>query len=97
MSRSRIKKRPQVDYSAYHNVQQRWKMKLLKYYGTVEDNEKLYIEFGKQLFENKIPKDQLERLDKLMRKHEADQRKEWEKRKKNQATSYGIKFRKILS
>lgn len=97
MSRSRIKKRPQVDYSAYHNVQQAWKMKILKYYRHIEDDEKRYIEFGIKLFDNEIPKDQLERLDKLMRKHEANKRKEWEARQKNKASPHGLKFRKIYS
>lgn len=97
MATRKIKQRPQVDYSAYHNVQQAWKMKILKYYRQIEDDVDRYVEFGKRLLENKIPKDQLERLDKLMRKHEANKRKEWEARQKNKASPHGLKFRKIYS
>jgi len=97
MSRSRIKQRKQVDYSAYHNVQQKWKMNILKYYRHIEDDMDKYVEFGKRLWNNEIPKDQLQRLDKLMRRHEANKRKEWEARQKNKASPNGLKFRKILT
>lgn len=97
MYKKKNKNRPPVDYSAYHNVQQAWKMKILKYYSQIEDNEKLYVEFAKKLFDNKIPKEQLEQINKLMRKNDQIKRKQWEERKTKGALPFGIKFRKIFS
>lgn len=91
----KIKQKIEVDYTPYHVRQQAWHMSLLKFYSTIEFNEKQYIEFANRLINNKIPHKTLQELDKLRRQSNAKKKAEWEKRKKQQATKMGLHFRKI--
>lgn len=91
------KPKVQVDYTAYHVRQQAWYMSLLKFYNTIEFDEKKYIEFAKRLFDNKIDKETLTQLDKLRRKHNDLEKKKWQEIKKKGATKLGIAFRNVIT
>ena len=92
----RIKTRKQFDYSAPHVRKQLWQMKLLKFYRNIEFNDDIYHEFATKLLSNKLPKDQVERINDLMRKNEEIQKAKWEKIRQRRATQIGMSVRKIF-
>ena len=66
-----MKQKPkvEVDYTPYHVRQQAWYMSLLKFYKTIEYDDKVYTDFATKLFSNKIDSKILKQLDNLRRKH----------------------------
>lgn len=90
------KKKLEVDYTPYHVRQQAWYMSLLKFYKTIEFNEKAYVSFGEKLLSGKIDQKTLTQLDKLRRKHNDLEKQKWEKIKKQGATKLGLTFRNII-
>ena len=48
------KPKVEVDYTPYHVRQQAWYMSLLKFYKTIEYDDKVYTDFATKLFSNKI-------------------------------------------
>jgi len=91
----KIKKKTEIDFTPYHVRQQAWQMSLLKFYSTIEFNEKTYMEFADKLINNKIPYKTLQELDKLRRIANEKKRKQWEEQKKYKATKLGLQFRNI--
>lgn len=90
-------KRKEVDYSARHNVIQRWKMKILKFYRQIEFDDKIYLQFANNFLDGKISDEQIKQIDELMRLSEKNKKEQFEKLKKNRATNKGMLFRKIFS
>ena len=91
----KINKKTEIDFTPYHVRQQAWQMSLLKFYSTIEFNEKTYMEFADKLINNKIPYKTLQELDKLRRIANEKKRKQWEEQKKYNATKVGLQFRNI--
>lgn len=87
----------QVDYSAYHNRIQKWKMNILKFYRQIEYNDAIYLKFANNFLQGKISNEQIKKIDELMRIDKANKKKQFEKIKKNRATDTGIIFRKLVN
>jgi hypothetical protein len=87
----------QVDYSAYHNRIQKWKMNILKFYRQIEFNDAIYLKFADNFLQGKISNEQIKKIDELMRIDKANKKKQFEKIKKNRATDTGIIFRKLVN
>jgi hypothetical protein len=70
-------------------------MSLLKFYRTIEYDENIYNEFARKLLDNKIDQKTLDKLDKLRRKHNEQEKQKWKKIKQKRATRLGLSFRNI--
>lgn len=92
----KIRKKTEIDITPYHVRQQMWYMSLLKFYKTIEFNERMYIQFADKLLSGKLDQKTLKQLDNLRRKHNEKKKKEYEEIKKNKATRMGLNFRNIL-
>ena len=91
----KLKKKIELDITPYHVRNQMWKMSLLKFYGTIEYDENIYNEFARKLLDNKIDQKTLDKLDKLKRKHNEQEKQKWKKIKQKRATRLGLSFRNI--
>ena len=89
------KPKVKIDYTPYHVRQQAWYMSLLKFYKTIEFNNKIYTDFATKLFAGKINQKILKQLDSLRRKHNQQEQKKWEDIKRKGATRVGLNFRNI--
>lgn len=95
--KKKVSPKPQVDYSAYHNRIQKWKMNILKFYRQIEFNDAIYLKFADNFLQGKISNEQIKKIDELMRIDKENKRKQFEKIKKNRATDTGIIFRKLVN
>jgi len=95
--KKKVSPKPQVDYSAYHNRIQKWKMNILKFYRQIEFNDAIYLKFANNFLQGKISNEQIKKIDELMRIDKANKKKQFEKIKKNRATDTGIIFRKLVN
>jgi hypothetical protein len=95
--KKKVSPKPQVDYSAYHNRIQKWKMNILKFYRQIEFDDAIYLKFANNFLEGKISNEQIKKIDELMRIDKENKRKQFEKIKKNRATDTGIIFRKLVN
>ena len=92
----KIPKKKEIDITPYHVRQQMWYMSLLKFYKTIEFNDKIYDDFAAKLLAGKIDQKTLKKLDTLRRKHNEIESKKWQEIKKKKATRMGLNFRNIL-
>lgn len=69
-------------------------MKILKFYGQIEDDDKVYQEFATKLFNNTLDKKQLEQINELMVKNEKIRKAKFNKKR---AQFLGIKVGKIIN
>ena len=90
----KIKRRNRPDFSAYHVRKQAWQMKILKFYGQIEGDDKVYQEFATKLFNNTLDKKQLEQINELMVKDEKIRKAKFNKKR---AQFLGIKVGKIVN
>jgi hypothetical protein len=67
----KIPKKKEIDITPYHVRQQMWYMSLLKFYKTIEFNDKIYDDFAAKLLAGKIDQKTLKKLDTLRRKHKS--------------------------
>ena len=67
-------------------------MKLLKFYRTIEFDDKVYEDFAKRIFEKKIDQKQLEKLNILMVEHEKRKKEKFEKKKKYTLQKMGVQI-----
>ena len=95
--KKKVSPKPQVDYSAYHNRIQKWKMNILKFYRQIEFDDAIYLKFADNFLQGKISNEQIKKIDELMRIDKANKKKQFEKIKKNRATDTGIIFRKLVN
>lgn len=89
------KRKVEIDYTPYHVRQQAWYMSLLKFYKTIEYDDKVYTDFGNKLLNGKIDQKTLTKLDNLRRKHNKQEQKKWKDIKRKGATRVGLNFRNI--
>ena len=69
-------------------------MKILKFYGQIEGDDKVYQEFATKLFNNTLDKKQLEQINELMVKNEKIRKAKYNKKR---AQFLGIKVGKIVN
>ena len=89
-----FQRRKRPDFSADHVRKQAWQMKILKFYGQIEGDDKVYQEFATKLFNNTLDKKQLEQINELMVKNEKIRKAKYNKKR---AQFLGIKVRKITN
>ena len=91
----KLRKKIELDITPYHVRNQIWRMSLLKFYRTIEYDENIYNEFARKSLDNTIAQKTLDKLDKLRRKHNEQEKQKWEKIKQKRATRLGLSFRNI--
>jgi hypothetical protein len=67
-------------------------MKILKFYGQIEGDDKVYQEFATKLFNNTLDKKQLEQINELMVKNEKIKKENFEKRRKYTLQKMGLQI-----
>ena len=88
----KLRKKIELDITPYHVRNQIWRMSLLKFYRTIEYDENIYNEFARKLLDNKIDQKTLDKLDKLRRKHNEQEKQKWEKIKQKKSNTFGTQF-----
>ena len=91
-----LKKKSNIDYSAPHNRQMLFRMRLLKFYKQIEFNENVYNDTASKILDGTLPYTYVNEIEKLRLKHEKEKKERWEKLKKDKATNMGIKVRQVV-
>jgi len=92
-----LKKKSNIDYSAPHNRQMLFRMRLLKFYKQIEFDEDVYNKTASEILNGTLPYKYVNKIEKLRLKHEKEKKERWEKLKKDKATNMGIKVREVVA
>tara|TARA_Y100001970_G_scaffold230257_1_gene285859 strand:- start:1834 stop:2133 length:300 start_codon:yes stop_codon:yes gene_type:complete len=89
-------KKSKVDYSAPHNRQMFFRMRLLKFYKQIEYDENVYHVNAQKILEGTLPYKYINQIEKLRLKHEEEKKERWKKIQNKGATKMGIQIRNII-
>ena len=92
----KFKKKSNIDYSAPHNRQMMFRMRLLKFYKQIEFDDDVYTATANKILNGTLPYRYVNQIEKLRLEHEKEKKAKWEKIKKKGATAMGIKVRNIV-
>ena len=70
-----LKKKSNIDYSAPHNRQMFFRMRLLKFYKNIEYDDQVYHVNAQKILEGTLPYRYVNEIEKLRLKHEKKKRK----------------------
>jgi len=91
-----LKKKSNIDYAAPHIRQQAFRMRLLKFYKTIEFNDDVYNHNATMILKGTLPYRFVNEIERLRLEHEKKKKEKWDKIKKRGATTLGLKVRDIL-
>ncbi len=91
-----LKKKSNIDYSAPHNRQMFFRMRLLKFYKNIEYDENVYHVNAQKILEGTLPYKYVNEIEKLRLKHEKEKKERWKKIQAKGAEPMGIKIRNII-
>lgn len=92
-----LKRKSNVDYSAPHNRQMLFRMRLLKFYKEIEYDEDIYVTTANKILNGTLPWEYVNKIEKLRLKHEEEKKKKWQEIKNKQATKRGLQVRAIVN
>ena len=92
----KFKKKSNIDYSAPHNRQMMFRMRLLKFYKLIEFDEDVYTATANKILNGTLPYQYVNQIEKLRLKHEKKKKEKWDKIKKRGATTLGLQVRDII-
>jgi len=92
----KFKKKSNIDYSAPHNRQMMFRMRLLKFYKLIEFDEDVYTATANKILNGTLPYRYVNQIEKLRLEHEKKKKEKWEKIKRKGATTMGLKVRDIV-
>jgi len=92
----KLKRKVNIDYSAPHNRQMLFRMRLLKFYKQIEFDDDVYTATATKILNGTLPWKYVNEIEKLRLKHEKEKKQRWEKLKQKGATNLGIKVRDIV-
>ena len=92
-----LKRKSKIDYSAPHNRTMLFRMRLLKFYKQIENDEDIYVATANKILHGTLPWEYVNKIEKLRLKHEKEKKKRYEKLKKTRAESLGLKVRAIVN
>ena len=92
-----LRKKSNIDYSAPHNRQMLFRMRLLKFYKQIEFDDKVYIDTANKILNGKLSYKYVNEIEKLRVKYENTKKERWEKLKKAKATEMGLKVREVVA
>ena len=91
-----LKKKSNIDYAAPHIRQQAFRMRLLKFYKTIEFNDDVYNHNATMILKGTLPYKFVNEIERLRLEHEKKKKEKWEKIKKRGATTLGLQVRDII-
>ena len=92
-----LRKKSNIDYSAPHNRQMLFRMRLLKFYKQIEFDEDVYTKTANEILNGTLPYKYVNEIEKLRVKHEKTKKDRWEKLKREKATEMGLKVREVVA
>ena len=92
-----FKKKSNVDYSAPHNRQMYFRMRLLKFYKNIEFDEDIYDRTATMILNGTLPYRHVNQIEKLRIEYEKKRKEKYEKLKNKSAASIGCKVREVVS
>ncbi|BAQ87719.1 hypothetical protein [uncultured Mediterranean phage uvMED] len=91
-----LKKKSNIDYAAPHIRQQAFRMRLLKFYKTIEFNDDVYNHNATMILKGTLPYRFVNEIERLRLEHEKKKKEKWDKIKKRGATTLGLQVRDII-
>ena len=91
-----LKKKSNIDYAAPHIRQQAFRMRLLKFYKTIEYNDDVYNHNATMILKGTLPYKFVNEIERLRLEHEKKKKEKWDKIKKRGATTLGLQVRDII-
>jgi|TARA_R110000796_G_scaffold310_1_gene1129 hypothetical protein len=91
------KKKTNIDYSAPHNRQMYFRMRLLRFYKKIESDDDIYVRTAKMILSGTLPYRHMNQIEKLRREHETRQKEKYSKIEKKGATSIEYQIRKVVN
>ncbi|BAQ87650.1 hypothetical protein [uncultured Mediterranean phage uvMED] len=91
-----LKKKSNIDYAAPHIRQQAFRMRLLKFYKTIEFNDDVYNHNATMILKGTLPYKFVNEIERLRLEHEKKKKEKWDKIKKRGATTLGLQVRDII-
>ena len=91
-----LKKKSNIDYAAPHIRQQAFRMRLLKFYKTIEFNDDVYNHNATMIWKGTLPYKFVNEIERLRLEHEKKKKEKWDKIKKRGATTLGLQVRDII-
>ena len=92
----KFKKKSNIDYSAPHNRQMMFRMRLLKFYKLIEFDEDVYTHNATMILKGTLPYKFVNEIERLRLEHEKKKKEKWDKIKKRGATTLGLQVRDII-
>lgn len=92
-----LKPKSKIDYSAPHNRQMLFRMRLLKFYKQIEYDEDIYVATATKILNGTLPWKFVNQIEKLRLKDEKEKKEKWKKLQKTKAESLGLKVRSIVN
>ena len=92
----KLKKKSNIDYAAPHIRQQAFRMRLLKFYKTIEFNDDVYNHNATMILKGTLPYKFVNEIERLRLEHEKKKKEKWDKIKKKGATTLGLQIRDII-
>ena len=92
-----LKRKVNIDYSAPHNRQMFFRMRLLKFYKQIEFDEDIYTATATKILNGTLPYKYVNEIEKLRLKDEKQKKEKWKKLQKTKAESLGLKVRAIVN
>ena len=92
-----LKRKSKVDYSAPHNRQMLFRMRLLKFYKQIEYDEDVYVATANKILHGTLPWKYVNEIENLRLKHEKEKKERWKKLQEKKAESLGLKVRSIVN
>lgn len=92
-----LKRKVNIDYSAPHNRQMLFRMRLLKFYKQIEYNENIYVATATKILNGTLPWKYVNEIEKLRLKDEKQKKEKWKKLQETKAESLGLKVRSIVN
>lgn len=93
----KIKRKNNIDYSAPHNRQMLFRMRLLKFYKQIEYDDNIYVATATKILNGTLPWKYVNEIEKLRLKDEKEKKEKWKKLQKTKAESLGLKVRSIVN
>ena len=91
-----LKKKSNIDYAAPHIRQQAFRMRLLKFYKTIEFNDDVYNHNATMILKGTLPYKFVNEIERLRLEHEKKKKEKWDKIKKRGATTLGLQVLDII-
>ena len=92
-----FKKKSNIDYSAPHNRQMYFRMRLLRFYKNIEFDDDIYNRTASMILNGTLPYRHVNQIEKLRMDYEKRKKEKYETTRKKGATFIGYKVREVIN